>query len=1117
MTEDVWLWKKRKRDDEEEEEEIAVIKYHKLEFTNETQTVIQCQLSPSCCQLPPFESIPDYEHHYHTCHENGHTKKTGHKSQPTDCMDVDQLTESFTKLLIPRTIMFGRHQQPSKAKRTAHDDEVNEVKETQTEQLRILIKLPNSNSIDLAAVDKTTIQEIKQVINDHSKSQFITCFYISFNGKKLQDSLEVGSIPDFDPPELTVVQDLYTEHEVKIHVNRLREFLTYYKSPVTYYGIDQAASYVSAVSGDSCKSNDAKTVVVNGEQVVKEVSKQFLDGIDENSLKMNKNELDKLIPNNFYKSDIKCVERLLNNASPLFKSAFLELQSDIISRHPFEYLMTSSPAYPWVVKSQPHTADSGRSVEANFIASDVLDTLCARDWNDDLQSAYELPKSTAQERVNRDQAIYRAHSEFLDAAVKGAMAVVNKSIVCLSPAEEDLSQMYIHNGIFFSEGYDNKEQFDPYGGPEASHVAVSKDIDGIRYVNDQNLDGIHTLGTALIDYKGHRIVAQTIVPGILKKSESQESAIKYGSVDGGLEVLNDEEFAESAKTLANALHLETHPVIDQNGAEIQLSTSIDVKWIQGTDSRKYLMDLYRIFPVDALFQEELLGEKDANPYPHHMTFLRQELIDLFYEHKLRLAVQEHQKKNQKPDAEESEVPVNESDLKDFQFSFGLNPDAYTNAKLGGTPEEIDETKKNVMEASGFISVVISQLVLEFVKYGATVPADSKALTALFHRRGLNMRYLGKVTNLFDKITDYPIVLFKELCKEEMISRACKRILRKLLLETPIHLTGACISHFFNCYYGEDGAKVEVNAPASYTFRSLTPSSLHSEIIELVKSRFRYTITGDFWKLRQVTLLRNVCLKVGIQLEGRKYHFNGAVVFKPTDVVNIYPVIKHAQPRAAFAAEAYEHGRMSLAQNQKELGMDLIRESLTIYEQVFGPIHPETGRMYGHLAMVYFQEKDYKQAVLTQRRAVITAERTSGVDDSETIQQYLNIGHMLQKVEAHQKAVVFFKKALELNELILGKDDNSTIMTYEILTKAYFLEGDFRQAMTTQKVVYNYHKKTSGEDSELFKNATQVLQTLTARAVDAAKQEKLRKPSAPVVPEVKSAEVKAPKKKSKGRK
>ncbi|KAI8903001.1 hypothetical protein BC833DRAFT_519880, partial [Globomyces pollinis-pini] len=31
---------------------------------------IQCQLSPSCCQLPPFESIPDYEHHYHTCHEN---------------------------------------------------------------------------------------------------------------------------------------------------------------------------------------------------------------------------------------------------------------------------------------------------------------------------------------------------------------------------------------------------------------------------------------------------------------------------------------------------------------------------------------------------------------------------------------------------------------------------------------------------------------------------------------------------------------------------------------------------------------------------------------------------------------------------------------------------------------------------------------------------------------------------------------------------------------------------------------------------------------------------------------------------------------------------------------
>lgn len=44
-------------------------------------------------------------------------------------------------------------------------------------------------------------------------------------------------------------------------------------------------------------------------------------------------------------------------------------------------------------------------------------------------------------------------------------------------------------------------------------------------------EGLHTLGTAVVDYRGIRVIAQTIVPGILEKH--QEQSVIYGSNDYG--------------------------------------------------------------------------------------------------------------------------------------------------------------------------------------------------------------------------------------------------------------------------------------------------------------------------------------------------------------------------------------------------------------------------------------------------------------------------------------------------------------------------------------------------------------------------------------------------------
>lgn len=48
---------------------------------------------------------------------------------------------------------------------------------------------------------------------------------------------------------------------------------------------------------------------------------------------------------------------------------------------------------------------------------------------------------------------------------------------------------------------------------------------------DADQEGLHTLGSVVVDYRGVRVVAQTIVPGILEKQ--QEQSVIYGSNDYG--------------------------------------------------------------------------------------------------------------------------------------------------------------------------------------------------------------------------------------------------------------------------------------------------------------------------------------------------------------------------------------------------------------------------------------------------------------------------------------------------------------------------------------------------------------------------------------------------------
>ncbi|KAJ3040673.1 Intracellular distribution of mitochondria [Rhizophlyctis rosea] len=1128
--------------------------------------------------------------------------------------------------------------------------ELNAVVDEQTFTLNIALP-HNLGKIKLLVHAHTSVHDIRQHIFDSPEAHFYTCFYFAFNGKRLNDLTDLADIEGFTPEsELQLVEDVYNDREVRVHVIRLRELLTNFQPPIPTLGLDQAISYLPAVGGDvdllgglavapekkkNKKSASGKSKQdTSGQTAFQQYSfdpadHQSISGLlpdaDEqlepclynlalsswnpppyhrrmagDILYLTVTTLEKetvhitCSASGFYVNqstgkDFDPTPRpkschnhtlpaTLSRLSPLFALKYARLQDAVGKRHPYEYIMTATPSYPWLVRPRQHSSDSGRIVDFCLNSAEALEGFVSRDWNEDLQTARELPGSTPQERVQRDSAIAKAHADFVEAASRGVVSIINGSVPSMNPMDPLPQQMYLHNNIFFSQ--QSSDQFDQVGGKAASHAAVSKDVDGVQLVANLEVEGLHTLGTAVVDYKGHRIVAQTIIPGIFKKAPGADGSIEYGSVDSGKVVRSESGFHGVAEKVAAPLHLAEHEVEDGEGKVHKLWTSVESKGIKGDDGRRYLLDLYRVTPVDIMFQEEVEKEAETNPYPHKMTLLRIEMVDYFYEYKLREWLK-NQKANKEAEGKaegekegekegesegteeekedgkeangtsstaspETNTPAeNSTETPTPKFHLTLNPDVFTPLKLHGTPESIKEQEDTVREASNFLNTNgISRLVVDLVDNSSNVPVDGEGLTGCFHRHGVNMRYLGNVAIFFEQYGELSARYFKALCTQEMVARAAKHILRELLEATPGYLVGDCVSHFLNCLFAGEDKSVGYEcssihkklATTSTPYANLTPSTLHAQIRAETKKRFRYEVQEDFYLQRRIPTLRSICLKVGIQLGMREYQWDGGVegrIFRSEDVVNLYPVVKSGEPRAAFAEEALEHGRISLAQNERATGVELLKEAASIYEQIYGPIHPDTARPYQSLAMLSHQERDFESAKAWQRKALLVRERTGGFDDADTLQQYMNLAYfeyssgnphlglkymhhamklwevsiaggmhtdsasayaniaaMLENLKDHASAVKFYEKAAEINETLLGKDNMMTILSRESLVKGYFLSGEYRKALGVQKGVYNYYREHLGEDVERTKEAGVILGTLTQQAVMGARKEKM---------------------------
>ena len=108
------------------------------------------------------------------------------------------------------------------------------------------------------------------------------------------------------------------------------------------------------------------------------------------------------------------------------------------------------------------------------------------------------------------------------------------------------------------------------GGDETAYKQASNDLLGVSAYNRIEVPGLHTSGTAVIDYRGHRIIAQTIIPGLFSSTitptfgillnfaalglaqEDGHVNIGYGSLEGS-EFKTDSKFHELMTLAAEQL------------------------------------------------------------------------------------------------------------------------------------------------------------------------------------------------------------------------------------------------------------------------------------------------------------------------------------------------------------------------------------------------------------------------------------------------------------------------------------------------------------------------------------------------------------------------------------
>eukprot|EP00096_Caligus_rogercresseyi_P001416 TRINITY_DN1226_c0_g1_i1.p1 TRINITY_DN1226_c0_g1~~TRINITY_DN1226_c0_g1_i1.p1 ORF type:complete len:1301 (+),score=495.78 TRINITY_DN1226_c0_g1_i1:192-4094(+) len=1162
---------------------------------------------------------------------------------------------------------------------------------------------PNVEPFDIQVSSMELVQEIHQSLMDREDTCHRTCFSLQLDGLTLDNFAELKNIEGLKEGSLIrVVEEPYTVREARIHVRHVRDLLKSADNGDAYNGLECASlSFLNSVcqgdilekqakrksvdctppdhllpsstdrpltplqpgvSRDMSKLSCLKVLTtsdwnpppghrrLHGDlmylHVITLEEKKYFITASTRGFYINSSTEDELNSKPASPSHLShSLIDLLGQVSPLFKKNFASLQKKRAGRHPFERVATPYQIYSWTSPSMDHPLDSIRAEDAFSSKLGYEEHIPGqtRDWNEELQTTRELPRKNLPERLLRERAIFKVHSDFVSAATRGAQAVIDGNVMAINPGEEPKMQMFIWNNIFFSLGFDVRDHYKDLGGDAAAFVAPRNDLQGVKVYNAVDLEGLYTLGTVVVDYRGYRVTAQSIIPGILERE--QEQSVVYGSIDFGKSVVTHSKYMDLLQKAGSQLKILPHSVINEKEEEVGLCSSVECKGIIGNDSRHYILDLLRTFPPDVNFLElknvELSKESQALGFPithrHKLSCLRQELIDAFVESRYMMfikyaAVQlqqlglkkqidffsnkeektsttpasnkkEIKQKKDKSSMDNKEIEEKEKmedeeakkivesitdsitsgdkkdieestrdivkkaslavgSLKETEFDIRFNPDVFSPG-VRHKDEDGDFYKKQctlVKDASEFLlTVQIPSFIRDCLDHSGA-PMEGMSLCDNLHNRGVNLRYLGVIANMLAKVPQLEYIY--SIAASEVITRCAKHLFTSFMQNIELTYLSAAISHFLNCFLSNSsnlsvllisfpeerrhkknkkGGKANNNSKndsSAQEWASLSPKTLWADLCREASSYYNFSLPSalesqgidailDAYSLQKISLLRSFCLKTGIQIMHKEYSLeanSSSQIFSEEDILNIFPIVKHINPRATDAYNFYTTGQSKIQQGYLKDGYELISEALNLLNNVYGAMHPEIAQCLRMIARLNYIMGEHGEAMSYQQKAVLMSERVNGIDHPYTITEYThlslycfansqvstslkllyraryltllitgenhpevalidsNIGLILHAVGEYDLSLKYLVKALALSLKYHGPKSLKVAVSYHLVARTQSCMGDFRSALQNEKETFAIYKSQLGEEHDKTKESAECLKHVTQQAV-----------------------------------
>ncbi|XP_071338904.1 clustered mitochondria protein homolog [Trachinotus anak] len=889
-----------------------------------------------------------------------------------------------------------------------------------------------------------------------------------------------------------------------------------------------------------------------------------------------------------------CLTDLLCHLSPAFKQTFTTLKNRP-QLPPVEMMPTPYHTLCWL---GPTCASRTHKNTFSRLGMDEHAARQTPDWNEELQAARDLPHGSLEERLQRDRALIQVNSAFVRAVMQGAETVVDGFVEPVNGNPEDPA--FLWGGLFMSQGAASAV----FGGERGRRAAQRLELKGVQAYSDlEGLEGLHTLPTAVVDYRGVRLSAQGLAPGLEGSEQDQETTpasrgLLYGVNAGPQESPQRRRLLALLAHAAKSLSLQRHVVMVQNSHQVPLFTSVDAQGLLGADGRFYILDVFRSFPADANFCPEaetesqtITGEEERKEtceedeekkgcvkegwpenyhtdtglpksFPHSLCRLRPELVQAFIQHKhcqftqrVRETLDENGGFEECATACDSRATnavraacKDVGSVSDIIFEMRFNPNIFSPGVSfpPGESASANLQERLQREAAAFI---ITHQIPAFVEYclqSYEPPMDGASLKQALHQRGINLRYLGHVIKAISKSEhkEHLRHIMRTVIGDIFI-RSTRRVFNSFLQGVDVPSLSAAVSHFLCCLLvphftpspvGEETKKKSrrrgrgAGASESTPWSTLTGAELWNLVCQDAAETYNVSDSlgsgpnylVEHYGLQKLSLLREFCLKTGVQLRLRDYlldNLNKAPI-GPDDILNIFPVVKHIHMPTVDASKAYRAAQISIQKGLLDQAHEQLKEAAYLFGRVCDDLHSEACYCHSLLARVAFLQGKSAEARSIQLKAVVISERVFGFDHPNTIQQYTLLGlymfaggetALAQKCLLRARLLMltvhgedhpytatldsclglvltgdqtgqYLKNALRLNTSFFGPTDLHTALTHHLLAQWMCSRGDYRSAMTHEKEALTAFTSLFGEDHPQTRCSKEFLCTITKQAV-----------------------------------